>query len=145
MSSEPMLRVTPDVEYAVFLSGNSENFRPDLAGAERFGREIFFHRVAISIELALKAYLTHAGIDDDWQRRCIGHDLAHAFDLAESLGMVGPPAAGDIIRLVHPYFMQGGFHGQGRDWPEAMMPIALGVIDGIVREAKERVGPAAPS
>ncbi|EIZ77941.1 hypothetical protein WSK_3503 [Novosphingobium sp. Rr 2-17] len=129
--------LTPDPALADLLIGNASSFRPDLQMAEGFGRHIIIHHVAIAIELALKAYLARAGIDDDRQRQLIGHDLDRALKFAEAHGLVAPPRTRDVVELVHPYFMQGGFHREKRSWPGDITPVALDVIDELITAASQ--------
>ena len=68
-----------------------------------------YYWTAISIELALKAWLSLVGFTDDQMRRTVGHDLAIARSLAEIEGLSFPDAAEPVLTLVHPFYMQGGF------------------------------------
>ena len=52
-----------------------------------------YYWTAISIELALKAWLSLVGFTDDQMRRTVGHDLAIARSLAEIEGLSFPDAA----------------------------------------------------
>lgn len=104
---------------AAFLLSNARAFLP--APLDREGRKApdhHLHMVAISLELALKAALLAAGDSDYSNRVFIGHDLAEAADRAGDRGLSVHRKVRALIGVLHPYYMQGGFHrGRGRKWP----------------------------
>jgi hypothetical protein len=63
------------------------------------------HFLAIAIELALKAYLLHRGISDDWNRIHVRHDLLKALKSARRAGFAGaPPGLAKIAAALNPYY-----------------------------------------
>ena len=63
------------------------------------------HFLAIAIELALKAYLLHRGISDDWNRIHVRHDLCKALRSAKRAGFDGaPPELAKIAAALNPYY-----------------------------------------
>jgi len=63
------------------------------------------HFLAIAIELALKAYLLHRGISDDWNRIHVRHDLLKALKSAKRAGFDGaPPELAKIAAALNPYY-----------------------------------------
>lgn len=63
------------------------------------------HFLAIAIELALKAYLLHRGISDDWNRIHVRHDLLKALKSARRAGLDGAPARlVKIAAALNPYY-----------------------------------------
>lgn len=63
------------------------------------------HFLAIAIELALKAYLLHRGISDDWNRIHVRHDLLKALKSAKRAGFDGaPPGLAKIAAALNPYY-----------------------------------------
>lgn len=63
------------------------------------------HFLAIAIELALKAYLLHRGISDDWNRIHVRHDLLKALKSARRGGFDGTPAGlAKIAAALNPYY-----------------------------------------
>ena len=63
------------------------------------------HFLAIAIELALKAYLLHRGISDDWNRIHVRHDLRKALKSAKRAGFDGaPPELAKIAAALNPYY-----------------------------------------
>lgn len=63
------------------------------------------HFLAIAIELALKAYLLHRGISDDWNRIHVRHDLLKALKSAKRAGFEGaPPGLAKIAAALNPYY-----------------------------------------
>ncbi|WP_235524563.1 hypothetical protein [Caulobacter sp. Root655] len=82
--------------------------------------------LAIAIELALKAYLLHRGISDDWNRVHIRHDLARALRCARRAGFDGAPAElPALAALLSPYYQVHAIAVMPPDaiasasWPEA--------------------------
>lgn len=63
------------------------------------------HFMAIAVELALKAYLLHRGISDDWNRIHVRHDLTKALKSATRAGFKGaPPGLAKIAVALSPYY-----------------------------------------
>lgn len=63
------------------------------------------HFMAIAVELALKAYLLHRGISDDWNRIHVRHDLTKALKSAKRAGFYGaPPGLAKIAAALSPYY-----------------------------------------
>ena len=104
---------------AAFLLSNALAFLPaPLDREERKAPDDHLHMVAITVELALKAALLAAGDADYSNRVFIGHDLAEAADRAGDRGLTVHRKVRALIGILHPYYMQGGFHrGRRRKWP----------------------------
>ena len=118
---------------AAFILGNARTFLPaPLTREDRNYPDHHLHMVAISVELALKAALLAAGESDYSNRVFIGHDLAEAADWAADRGLHIRREVRKIIGILHPYYMQGGFHrGRRRRWPRLALkarPIAAALI-----------------
>jgi HEPN domain-containing protein len=63
------------------------------------------HFMAIAVELALKAYLLHRGISDDWNRIHVRHDLTKALKSAKRAGFDGvSPRLATIAAALSPYY-----------------------------------------
>jgi hypothetical protein len=72
------------------------------AAVERFP-EMSRYFLAIAIELALKAYLLHRGISDDWNH--IRHDLIKALRCARRAGLKEPPGGlAQLAAVLGPYY-----------------------------------------
>lgn len=94
--------------------------------------EIIFYGLAISIELTLKALLLAAGASDDDNRRRIGHDLAKALTAASNAGLPRPSSAiSELITIVHPHYMLGGFRRLMRD------DLPIGFAPSAIRAAQD--------
>lgn len=104
---------------AAWMLDNARGFLPaSLTRGERNAPDHHLHMVAICVELALKAALLAAGSSDYWNRVFIGHDLAEAADQAADRGLAVPRPLRALIAVLHPYYMEGGFHrGRRRRWP----------------------------
>ena len=104
---------------AAWMLNNARAFLPaPLAREERNSPDHHLHMVAISVELALKAALLAAGDSDYSNRVFIGHDLAEAADRAGDRGLQVNRKIRALIDVLHPYYMQGGFHRERRrNWP----------------------------
>lgn len=82
--------------------------------------EVTRHFLAIAIELALKAYLLHRGISDDWNRIHIRHDLIKALKCARRAGFNGSPAGLlALTALLNPYYK---IHAISAMAPDAIAP-----------------------
>lgn len=63
------------------------------------------HFMSIAVELALKAYLLHRGISDDWNRIHVRHDLTKALKSAKRAGFDGAPSElSKIAAALSPYY-----------------------------------------
>lgn len=107
-------------------------------------REAEYYDIAISLELALKAWLALHGYTDEELRRTVGHDLGKARILTSALSLGFPPVLEAVIPLIHPFYMEGGFRHPNRiEWPEALLaevrlPLRLffGTIESAVAQAE---------
>jgi len=95
--------------FAQFLLGRARSFRPPCCAELPLDDRTTLYHVAISTELALKAFLAHHGATDAWLARHVRHDLARALDLAESLGLDCGDAGRALVSQLDPYFREGGF------------------------------------
>lgn len=74
------------------------------------------HFLAVAIELALKAYLLHRGITDDWNRVHIGHDLVKALKCARRAGLRDAPVGlMDVAEVLGPLYQSGAFATRSAD------------------------------
>lgn len=114
--------------------------------------EVTRYFLAIAIELALKAYLLHRGISDDWNRVYLRHDLSKALRFARRAGFNGAPAAlPELATLLGPYYQA---HAISQMPPEAVAPVCWSqtcttvrdlidaVVDAAGREASDHEGAA---
>jgi hypothetical protein len=95
--------------------------------------------LAIATELALKAYLLHRGISDDWNRVHIRHDLAKALRCARRAGLDGVPAElPALAALLSPYYQVHAIAAMPLDamesvrWSEACETVRA-LIDAVTR------------
>ena len=104
---------------AAWMLDNARGFLPaSLTRGERNAPDHHLHMVAVSVELALKAALLAAGSSDYSNRVFIGHDLAEAADQAADRGLTVTRPVRALIAILHPHYMEGGFHhGRRRRWP----------------------------
>ncbi len=131
----------PDVDLAQTLADNARGFLRPLPGQDD-DRQLQerFHRLAIALELALKAYLIARGHTDD-ANRCIGHDLRRAAEVATAEGLAIPPAIDDLIDNTHPYFMRGGFHCERRtDWSRHRADRAAAELEALLAHIAAPIG-----
>ena len=104
--------------------------------------EVTRYFLAIAIELALKAYLLHRGISDDWSRIHIRHDLTKAVKCARRAGFSGAPAGlPALAALLSSYYRVHAISAMASDaiasvsWPEACNTVrdlvaAVGAVIG---------------
>ncbi|RYY17080.1 MAG: hypothetical protein EON55_02985 [Alphaproteobacteria bacterium] len=123
---------------AALLLANARGFlRAPFHSSDRDVSDEQLHMVAISVELALKAALIAAGVSDRWNRDYIGHDLAKAADHAADFGFAVRERVRALIGIIHPHFINGGFHHCRRhDCPKFARyarTIAAGLIDDVDR------------
>lgn len=121
---------------AAWMLDNARGFLPaPLARGERNAPDHHLHMVAVCLELALKAALLAAGSSDYSNRVFIGHDLAEAADQAADRGLTVPRPLRALIAVLHPYYMEGGFHrSRRRRWPRLATrarAIAADLIDAV--------------
>jgi hypothetical protein len=121
---------------AELLLTNARGFLPaPLQSCDQAPPDDWLHMVAISVELALKAALLAAGVNDRWNRIHIGHDLAKAAEQAADHGLAVRERVRALISVVHPHFMNGGFQRSSRnDWPKLARYariIAASLIDDV--------------
>ena len=104
-----------------FLCDNARGFCDSAAG-ENDSRLYF---LAISIELSLKAFLRHAGWNDDDTKR-LGHNIMKASTLARSLGLDVPRMSHrDILPTMSLTYSCGGFRRWPfRTWPDSWVEVA---------------------
>jgi hypothetical protein len=78
-------------ELARLLLENSGSFlkAAETARTETAAGEVVLYGACCGLELVLKAYLASRGLDDDWLRENIRHDLSKAFDAAVFHGLPG--------------------------------------------------------
>lgn len=125
-------RRRPDWGLAEALVGNARSFHSmtqttsDPTGGSRA------YTMAIAIELALKAYLLHRGITDDWNRIHLRHDLNKALRCARMAGLRAvPEGLRELSGALSPFYASGALSwGQGRP----VVPMAPEVADQIVVE-----------
>lgn len=130
MSFLPTIQSADGRAYARHLIDTAQHFLQS-AGTDAgpMTTEHRYYWTAISIELALKAWLSLHGFTDDRLRRTVGHDLAIARNLANNEGLSFPDAAGSVLALVHPFYMQGGFRRPNDvEWPAALLAQTLPVL-----------------
>jgi hypothetical protein len=105
-----------------------------------------YYWTAISIELALKAWLSLNGFTDDRLRRTVGHDLALARNMAINEGLSFPDAAEAVLALVHPLYMQGGFRRPNDvEWPVALLAQTLPVLTNFYNTISDTIARCATS
>ncbi|MHA3795506.1 PIN domain-containing protein [Sphingomonas sp. YL-JM2C] len=121
------MSLTDGRAYARHLIDTAQHFLQ--SAVPDFGPMTTEHRyywTAISIELALKAWLSLLGFTDGQLRQTVGHDLAIARSLAENNGLPLPDAIEPVLALVHPFYMQGGFRRPNDvEWPAALLTQTL--------------------
>ena len=104
-----------------------------------------YYWTAISIELALKAWLSLVGFTDDQMRRTVGHDLTIARSLAEIEGLSFPDAAEPVLTLVHPFYMQGGFRRPNDvEWPAALLAQTLPFLTAFYAAISDTIAAVPP-
>ena len=126
--------VERDRHLACLQFSNADRFlRSSEEACRRGSDDIAYHSLAITIELTLKSYLLARATDDDWNRIHVRHDLVKALAYAERAGL-GPSAElSSVIVLVHPYFMDGGFHrNPSGQWPAGFAPTACQIVRDLV-------------
>lgn len=132
--------------YARHLIDTAQHFLQ--SAVADFGPMTTEHRyywTAISIELALKAWLCLHGFTDDRLRRTVGHDLAIARNLAENKGLSFPDAAEPVLALVHPFYMQGGFRRPNDvEWPAALLAQTLPFLTTFYGTISDAIAVAPP-
>lgn len=126
---------------AAWMLDNARGFLPaPLARDERNAPDHHLHMVAVCVELALKAALLAAGSSDYSNRVFIGHDLAEAADQAGDRGLAVSRPVRALIAVLHPYYMEGGFHrGRRRHWPRLITrarAVAVDLIEDVDRAIK---------
>ena len=93
---EPIVTGQPsdEAELATLLLANATGFlrSADAASREPAAGEVVLYGVCCGLELLLKAYLASRGLDDDWLRENIRHDLSKALDTAIFHGLPGDDA-----------------------------------------------------
>jgi HEPN domain-containing protein len=126
--------VVLDRDLAWLQFSNADRFLRSAEEARRRGSDdIAYHALAITIELTLKSYLLARATDDDWNRIHIRHDLDKALAYAERAGLKTSPELSSVIALVHPYFMEGGFHrNPSGQWPAGSAPTACQIVRDLV-------------
>ncbi len=126
--------VVPDQRMACLQFGNADRFLRCAEWASTRGSDdITYHSLAVAIELSLKSYLLAHVTDDDWNRVHIRHDLAKAVAYAERAGLDPSPELSSVIALVHPYFMDGGFHrNPSGQWPAGFAPTACQIVRHLI-------------
>jgi len=100
-----------DVSHARHLIDTAEQWLENSRSASP-GRSVRdeYYNVAITLELALKAWLSFHGYTDDQLRTSVGHDLGKAVTLTSALGLELPAGVRQILPAIHPFYMNGGFH-----------------------------------
>ncbi len=108
-----------------------------LAGLDRHP-EATRYFLAIAIELALKAYLLHRGISDDWNRVHIRHDLLKALKCVRRAGFDGAPVKlPALAALLSPYYQAHAIAVMPPDaiasasWPEACETVRT-LVDAVI-------------
>jgi hypothetical protein len=126
--------VVRDRHLACLQFGNADRFLRCAEWASTRGSDdITYHSLAITIELTLKSYLLARSTDDDWNRVHIRHDLDKALAYAERAGLKTSPELSSVIALIHPYFMEGGFHrNPSGQWPAGFAPTAFQIVRHLV-------------
>jgi hypothetical protein len=104
------------------------------AMADRSPRDEYYS-VAITLELALKAWLSLHGYTDEQLRTSIGHDLGKAATLTSALGLELPAGIERLLPAIHPFYMNGGFRRpDDRQWsPEALRDAHLPLTEFYAR------------
>jgi hypothetical protein len=100
--------------------------------------------LAISIELALKAYLLDRGISDDWNRVYLRHDLVKALRYARRAGFTAVPAQlPELAALLSPYYKVHAIPEMSSEaiasvcWTQACTTVR-GLIDAGAEAARRR-------
>lgn len=123
-------RRRPDRCLGAALVGNARSFHSmaQAASDPNVGSRAYF--LAIGIELALKAFLLHRGITDEWSRLHLRHDLNKALRCARMAGLRDIPAGlRELAGALSPFYASGALSwGQGG----TVIPMAPEVADRIV-------------
>lgn len=130
-------RRRPDRRLAEALVGNARRFHSMAQAASDPNGGSRAYSLAIAIELALKAYLLHRGITDDWNRLHLRHDLNKALKCARMAGLGDLPAGlAELAGALSPFYASGALSwGQGG----SDTPMAPEVADQIVSELLDAV------
>lgn len=122
----PRRRGGADWLLAYTFRRNAAGFHEAAETARDRHPEVTRYFLAIAIELALKAYLLHRGIGDDWNRIHIRHDLTKALKCARRAGFNSAPAGlPALAALLSPYYEVHAISAMAPDaiaavsWPEA--------------------------
>lgn len=90
-----------EADLATLLLENAAGFlrSADAASGEPAAGEVVLYGVCCGLELLLKAYLASRGLDDDWLRENIRHDLTKALDTAIFHGLPCDDARHELFEL----------------------------------------------
>lgn len=122
----------PDRRLAEALVGNARSFHSMAQAASDPNGGSRAYSLAIAIELALKAYLLHRGITEDWNRIHLRHDLNKALRCARVAGLREMlEGLRELAGALSPLYASGALSwGQGGP----AIPMAPEVADQIVAE-----------
>lgn len=125
-------RRRPDRRLAEALVGNARSFHSMAQAARDPNGGSRAYALAIAIELALKGYLLHRGITDDWNRLHLRHDLNKALKCARMAGLGDlPDGLEELAGALSPFYASGALSwGQGG----SVTPMAPEVADQIAAE-----------
>lgn len=106
-----------DRQLAIAFLRNARGFHAGSAASRQHSGHRSGHFLAIAVELALKAYLLHRGISDEWNRVHIRHDLVRALKCAHRAGLRDiPVGVMEIAERLGPPYQSGAFSTTSADY-----------------------------